>query len=150
MHLIDDVNLIFALCWTVGYFLADLTDVVNTVVGCCIDLDHIHGGSCLNGFAHGTFVAGTAVYRMFAVYCLRQDLCNRSLSGTSRSAEQVCVSDTVRLDLVGQCCHNMILSFYIVKIIGTKFTVKSSITHKTLLLFATVAAEKFPRRPDDL
>ena len=65
-------------------------------------------------------VAGTAVYRMFAVYCLRQDLCNRSLSGTSRSAEQVCVSDTVRLDLVGQCCHNMILSFYIVKIIGTK------------------------------
>ena len=39
MHLIDDVNLIFALCWTVGYFLADLTDVVNTVVGCCIDLD---------------------------------------------------------------------------------------------------------------
>ena len=149
MHLIEDINLVFTLCWTISHFLTDLTDVVNTVVGGCIDLDHIHGSSRLNGLAHGTFIAWAAIYRMFTVYCLRQDLCNRSFSGTTRSAEQVCVSDTVRLDLVGQCCHNMILSFYIVKIVGTKFTVKSSITHKTLLLFATVAAERLPRRPDD-
>ena len=32
MHLIDDVNLIFALCWTLGYFLADLTDVVLSLI----------------------------------------------------------------------------------------------------------------------
>ena len=150
MHLVDDVNLVFPLCRTVGYLLADLTDIVNTIVGCGINLDHIHSGSCLDGLAHVTFIAGTAIYRMFAVYCLRQDLRNRSLTGTSGSAEQICVSDTVGLDLVGQCCHDMILAFYVVEIIRTKFTVKSSITHKTLLLFATVAAERLPRRPYDL
>ena len=100
MDLIDDVNLIFALCWTVGYFLADLTDVVNTVVGCCIDLYYIHRSSCKNGLAGRTLVTGASIYRMFAVYSPGIDLRYTGLTCTSGSAEQIGMTNTFRCDLV--------------------------------------------------
>ena len=131
VNLVNNVNLIIALCGTVGYFLTDLTDIVHTIVGSRIDLDHIHGRSGLDRPAHLTLITGTSVYRIPAVDCLCKDLCHCCFTGSPCSAKQIGMTDTVRLDLVCQGCHNMILPFYIIKIIGPEFTVQGSIAHKS-------------------
>ena len=65
----------------------------------------------------------TSVYRMFAVDCFRKYFCNRRLTGSSCPAEQICMSDTVCIDLVLKRPDDRILSFYIFEFIRTEFTV---------------------------
>ena len=127
MHLIDDIHLISSLRRTVGYLFPDLTDIVHTVVGSRIDLNDVHGSTGCNIFAHGTFPAGTSVYRMLAIDCLCKNLRYCCLSGSSCATEQICMSDPVRLYLILQRCDNMILSFYVFKFRRTKFTIQGSI-----------------------
>ncbi|CCY34123.1 dual specificity phosphatase catalytic domain protein [Ruminococcus sp. CAG:60] len=123
MNLVDNVYLIVSFCRAIGHFLADFTDVVHTVVGCGIDLDHVHRGAGLYRLTHFTFTTGASIYRVLAVYCLRQYFCNGCLTGSSGAAEQIGVSDTVRLDLIGQRGHNVILALDIIEIIRSELPV---------------------------
>ena len=111
MHFIDDIHLISSLCRTVGYLFPDLTDIVYTVVGSRIDFNDVHGNTGCNIFTHGTFPAGTSVYRMFTVDCFCKNLRYSSLSGSSCATEQICMSNSICLYLILQCCYNMIWSF---------------------------------------
>ena len=104
MNLVDNVYLIVSFCRAIGHFLADFTDVVHTVVGCGIDLDHVHRGAGLYRLTHFTFTTGASIYRVLA-------------------AEQIGVSDTVRLDLIGQRGHNVILALDIIEIIRSELPV---------------------------
>ena len=147
MNLVYDVYFVFAFCWTVGNLFSDLSDIVYTVVGCSINFDHIHCSSCLDCFAHGTFIAGAAIYGMFTVDCFRQNLCYCCFTGTSGSAEQIGMTNTIMLDLICQGGHNMILSFDICEIIRSEFSVKSSVTHEqSPILLSQPPRKKFPRR----
>ena len=119
----DDVDFVFTFCGAVGNFLSDLSNVIYTVVGCSINLDHVHGCSRRNGFAHGTFPAGASVHRMLTVHCFRKDLCHRCLSGSAGSAEQIGMSDSIRFDLIFQRCNNMILPFHILEGVRAEFTI---------------------------
>ena len=78
----------------------NLTDIVNTVVGCRINLDHIHGSLLIDRTAHSTFIAGTAIDRMFAIHCLGKNLGNGSLTGSSCTAKQIGMPDTIHLYLI--------------------------------------------------
>ena len=115
MDLINDVDFIFPLCRGIGHFLPDLTDMVHTIVGRRIYLNDIHGTAGCNGFAGSTFPAGTAVLWLLTINRFGKDLRNRRLAGSSGAAEQIGMSDTVRQDLVLQCCYDMILPFDILK-----------------------------------
>ena len=100
MHLVDNINLILALRWRIRHFFPNLTDIVNTVVGCRINLDHIHGSLLIDRTAHSTFIAGTAIDRMFAIHCLGKNLGNGSLTGSSCTAKQIGMPDTIHLYLI--------------------------------------------------
>ena len=52
---------------------------------------------------------------MLTINRFGKDLRNRRLAGSSGAAEQIGMSDTVRQDLVLQCCYDMILPFDILK-----------------------------------
>ena len=41
----NNINLILALSRRVGYLIHDLPDIVHTVVGGCVDLNHVHAGT---------------------------------------------------------------------------------------------------------
>ena len=86
---------------TIGHLLTDLTDIVNAVIGRCIDLDHVHGGASLYRLTHVTFTTGTSIYRMLAIYCFCQYFCNGSLTGSSVPQNRY-ATNTVMLDLIGQ------------------------------------------------
>ncbi len=123
MHLIDNIYFVLAFCRAIRNLFPDLTDIIHTVIGCSIDLDHVHRSACLNGFAHLTLTQGlpftgcsqfTAFARIFATVVLPVPRC---------SAEKICMSDTVCVDLIGQRGHNVILPFDIFKIIRPELSV---------------------------
>ena len=105
------------------HLLPDIADIFHTIVGCRIDLDHVHRCTRCDRLAHCALPARTSVYRMFAVDCFRKYFCNRRLTGSSCPAEQICMSDTVCIDLVLKRPDDRILSFYIFEFIRTEFTV---------------------------
>ena len=115
MHLVDDVHFVLSLRGTIRYLFPDLTDIVHAVIGRRVDLDHIHRRSHRDRTAHRALAAWTSVHRMLAVDRLCKYFRYRCLSCSACSAEQICMPDTVRFDLILQCCDNMILSFYIFK-----------------------------------
>ena len=123
MHLVDDVDLVFSLRRRIGYLVDDLTDIVHTVVGSRIDLNNIHAGSRRNRLTNTAFPTGAVLCGVFAVHCFRKNLRHRSLTGTSRSGEQIRMADPVRPQLILQCGHDMILTFDIGKSIRTKLPV---------------------------
>ena len=123
MHLVDDVDLVFSLRRGIGYLVDDLTDIVHTVVGSRIDLNDIHAGSRRNRLTNTAFPTGAVLCGVFAVHCFRKNLRHRSLTGTSRSGEQIRMADPVRPQLILQCGHDMILTFDIRKSIRTKLPV---------------------------
>ena len=99
VHFVDDVNLFAADCRRIVDAFAQFADVVDTVVGCRIDFDHVKERTILDG------LAGTALTaRLFPVAEAVEPLgqkprCGR-LAGASRSAEQVGMARAVRCDLI--------------------------------------------------
>ena len=127
MHLVDDIDFISALCRTVCHLLTDLPDIVNTVIGGRIDLDHIHGRAGRYGPACLTFPAGASVHRVLTVHRLRKYLRHGRLACSPCPAEKICMSDPVGPDLILQCCNDMILPFYIRKFGRAELSVKRRI-----------------------
>ena len=129
MHLVDDIDFIPALCRTVRHLLTDLSDIIDTVVGGRVDLDHIHGRAGRYGPARLTFPAGASVHRMLTVHRFGKYLCHCRLAGSPCPAEQIGMSDTVGPDLILQCCNNMVLPLYISKFGRAELSVKRRIRH---------------------
>ena len=63
VHFVDDVYAEFARHGRKRGFLADVADVVHTVVGGGVDLDHIEDRAGIDPAADLTFAAGVAVFR---------------------------------------------------------------------------------------
>ena len=127
MNLVYDINLIFPCRRRIGNLFHNLSDIVHTIIGCSINLDYIHGCSCGNGLTGLTFSARTSIHRVLTVHRLGKDLGNSGLTCSSCSTEQVGMTDPVSPDLVFQGRYYMLLSLYIFKYCGTKFSVKSCI-----------------------
>ena len=100
MHLINDIHLVFSLCGTVGNLLPDLTDVVDTVVRCRVDLDDVRGNARQNRLTRRTFVARASVHGMFAVDRAGENFGDRRFSCSAGSAEQVRMTEADRADLI--------------------------------------------------
>ena len=130
MNLIYDIYFITSFCRTVGHFFTDLTNIIDAVVGCGVDLYYIHGGPCIDRLACLALVAGASVYRMFAVYRLCQDLGNGSLTCTTGAAEKIGMPNPVCLHLVLQCGYNVFLPLNVFKILGAELPIQSSIAHE--------------------
>ena len=95
MHLVDDIHKVFPLGRRILHRAVDLTDVVHTVVGRRIDLDHVHGGTVLYRPADPALVARAVVHGRFAVDCSGKNLSHGGFAGPSGSAEKISVSDPV-------------------------------------------------------
>ena len=100
MHLVYDIDFIFSFGRPVLHFFPDLADVIHTIVGCRVNLDHIHGTSSCDCTTAWAFPAGTAIHRMFAVDRLCKDLGDCCLTCSPGSTKQIGMSDAVCLDLI--------------------------------------------------
>ena len=123
VHLVYNINLISSLRRRICHFFSNFPDVIHTVVRSCVNLHYIHRRARSYGPARSARIAGITVHRMLTVDCLGKNFCNRGFPGTPCSTKKVCMSDTLRLDLIPKCLNNMLLSFYVCKGIRTKFSV---------------------------
>ena len=127
MNLIDDIDPVRAIGRRILNLFANLTNILNTIVGCCINLYHVHGTSRRDGFAGRAFIAGASIYRVLAVNRLGKDLRNGGLTGSTGSAEQIGMTNTPAGNLILQGLHDMILTLNIIKLCRTPFTIQCSI-----------------------
>ena len=77
MHLVDDVYSVFAALGSVYRRIAQISDIVNAVVGGCVDLNYIGQSAAVGIAADVTFKARIAVLHIAAVY----RLCKNSRTG---------------------------------------------------------------------
>ena len=127
VHLVDDIHTLFYRDRGEHGFLAQLTDIVNTVVRCCVYLDNIENAAVLNAEAGRTFAAGVAVFGMLAVKRLGKDFCAGGLARAPRADKQVRMGQPVGNYLVFERFGNVFLPDDLVKGLGSPFPIQSLI-----------------------
>ncbi len=127
MHLVDNINFKPSLRRRIGHLIHNLTDVVNAIVGGGVNLNHIHTDARRNRLTARTFPTRTPLHRVLAVHRPRKYFRYGSLSCSPRPAEEIRVTDTVRLDLVLQGGHYMLLPFDILKTARAELTIQCCI-----------------------
>ena len=110
MNLIDDKDRVVALLRDDTHLLNKVTDVVNRVVRCRIELVHIERASLVERATRLTLVASLATLRIETVDGLCKDSCTGGLTHATRSAEHIGVRQLSTLDGVFQGRCNMTLS----------------------------------------
>ena len=100
MHLVYDINLIFPLWGGIGNFVHNFTYIVNTIIGCRINLNHVHAGVRRNGTTDTALSAGTVLRWFLTVNGPGKDLRHSSLTCSSGSGKQVRMSDSIGPQLI--------------------------------------------------
>ena len=124
---VDDVDAVLAADRCEVRFVADLTDVVDTVVRGGVDLDDVEDGPRVDAFAGLTAVAGVPVHRVLTVDCLGEDLGAGRLAGTSRTGEQIGMGMPARPHLVHEGPGDVLLTDDVCKDLGSPLPVQSLI-----------------------
>ena len=127
MNLVNDVDAVAPIRRRVLHLLPDIADIFHTIVGCRIDLDHIHGCSRLYRPTGRALITWTAVHRLLTVDCPCKDLGNTRLTGSARPAEEVRVPDPPGVDLIFQGLYDMVLTPDLFKGRRTPFSVQCCI-----------------------
>ena len=146
MNLVNDINLIFSFRRGIGYFVHDLTDIVHTIVGSSIDLDHIHAGTGCDSATGRAVTAGASFYRMFAVDTSCKNFRNSGLTRSSCTTEQISMSYALCLYLIFQSGDDRILSLHIFKTCRPEFPVQGCIRHVYLRTWKAVSASRFSQK----
>ena len=100
MDFINNIDFVSAFCWRIFHFFANLTNIIDTIIGSCIDFNHIHRSLILNRFTHSTFATWTSIFWTQTIHRFCKDLCHRCFSGTSCSAKEIGMSNSSKLYLI--------------------------------------------------
>ena len=141
MHLVDDVDLVFSFRRRIGNFIHNFPDIIHAIIAGCINFNYIHAGPRSNSLTGGTAPTGASLSGMLTINCLSKQFGYGCFSRTSGSAKKIGMAKTVCLYLILQCGHNVVLAFYIFKIIRSEFTVKGGIRHSFLLHLLVTKAD---------
>ena len=123
VHLVDDEHAVFQLERRELRLLDQRTNVVDAVVRCRVDLDHVRAAR-RGKPARGARSARLAVLRIEAVDRARKDLRGRRFARSARAAEQVRVGELALPHLIFQNGRDMLLPDDGRKRRGTVFAVQ--------------------------
>ena len=135
MHLVNDVHPALHLRRSVDGIIPQVPHIVHTVVGGCVNLQHIHTASRINAPAGRADIAGIAILGIQAIHRLGQNFGTAGLSCTPGAGEQVGMAQPSRLKLGLERLGNARLPHHLVKGLGPVFPVQSLIHYKFLLVF---------------
>ena len=124
MHLVDDVHALFDRGRRIARLLADVADVVHTIVRGRVDLDHIEHRPVQNAAAGRALAAWVAVFRMLAVDRARQDFGAGGLACAARTGKKVGMRQAAADELAAQCVGNVLLADDVRKSQRPPFAVK--------------------------
>ena len=124
MHLVNDVDLEFALRWRIFDFLTDFADIFDAVVGSGVNFNDVDASACQNIPADVAFVAGFALRgQAGTVDCAGEYFGGGGFACAARAAEQIGMGGAARFHLVFQCPHDMLLPDDAAERLRTEFSV---------------------------
>jgi len=132
MHLINYINFIFPHLRRYPYLVNQVTNIIDTVVGSCIQFVNIKRGRIIKCFAGRTLITGFGIGgRMQAVYCFCKNTRTSCFTYTPGTAEKKSLRQLVIPDGVFKGSGNRNLSNYCTESYWTIFTRRyNKIIHK--------------------
>jgi hypothetical protein len=95
MYLIDDVDFVSSLIGFKSSLFDEVSDIFYSVVRCSIDLDTIEHISRIKSHAMSTLVTWIAILEIETIDSLRHDTSRGSFARSTRTREDIGVSDLV-------------------------------------------------------
>ena len=91
MYLVNDVHALIHDCGGICYLVTDVADIVDTCIGRGVHLYYVSGTAIVHGGTLKALSARVAIYGVITVDSLCKDLGTGRLTGTSGTAEKICV-----------------------------------------------------------
>ena len=127
VHLVDDIDPVFADSRGKVCLVPQIADIVDAVVGRRVHFGDVEYRTILDSFADRALQAGVPVYRVQAVDCLGEDFGTGGFTGSSRTGKQVSVGGFARADLILQNRGDVFLRNDIGKELRPPFAVECQI-----------------------
>ncbi len=110
MHLIDNIDLVFALVRFESCTFDEFTDIVDSGVGCRIDLDDIEHRSVIECNTIRTLVTWVTIPETQTIDPLREYTSTRRLTCSTRTMEQVRMTCAIMCEAIFEDSFDTILS----------------------------------------
>ena len=123
MHLVNDVDLVFADGGQIGNLIAQVADIVNAVIGGGVHLNDIHNCAGVNALADFALAARVGAGSVQTVDRLGKDFGTGCLAGAAGAGKQVGVANAPGGNLVLQRRDDGGLPYNVSKALGTPFAV---------------------------
>ena len=124
MDLIDDVDPLADIGRGVDGFVPQRTDLIHTIVGSGVQLQHVQKAAAFDSHAGRTLTAGVSIYRMLTVDSLGQDFGTGGFSRAAGTGKKIGMGRTSFCYLLFQRVGNMGLSDDVGKRFRPPFTVQ--------------------------
>ena len=122
VHFINDIYAILARRRHISGIFPQISDLVNTPVGCPIDFLDVYGRPIYDFHARLALITWYPGLALFAIDGLSKDSSNRGFADTSGSAEEIGMCKPVGLYGIGQCLCNVFLSNDVLEYLRTPFS----------------------------
>ena len=98
MNFIDNIDFIFSLIWFKSCLLDEIAYIINSVVRCSINLDNIKHISCIKCKTILAYMTWISILQIFAINSFSKDTSTRCLTSSTRSREDIRVSNLTLLE----------------------------------------------------
>ena len=132
MYFVDNIHLILAHRRGKNHFIADITNIVHTVVAGRIDFNNIHIFICTGSQAGFTFPAGFPFFEILAVYRSGKQFGRTGLSRTPGTGKQIGMGNPSAFQLIQKRTNDRLLPHKVFKSLRPPPAVKRNVCHKLL------------------
>ena len=123
VHLVNDVHTFFYLGRRINRIIAQIADIINAVIRCSVDFQHIHAGTIVNASAGTAAVARIAVLRMQTVDSLCKNFGAGCLTRAAGACKQICMAHFIRHELRFDRLGHRQLADHVIKGLRTVFSI---------------------------
>src|SRR6516225_6258020 len=141
VHLVNEIDFVTPFGWRIPYILPQLADVLDAVVACAIDFDHVEAIAASDLAAVIAHAAWRNRRPFNAVERLRQNSCCRSFANTARADKKIRVRETVLRHRIFQRARDVGLADQIVKCLGPILSGENLVTHLMNLIVMSSEVE---------
>ena len=148
MDLVHDIDALSDGGGGINRLIPEGANLIDAVVGCGVQFQHVQNRAVLNAHTGGAGVAGVSVIGIFAVDGPGEDLGAAGLAGASGAGEEIGMGGTAGSDLLLQGIGDMGLAHHIIKGFGPPFAVEGLIHQITRFLIKIASTRsKAAHRP---
>ncbi len=110
MYLIDNIDFVSSLSWFISGLLDEVTNIINTIITCPVDLDNIKYTAIVESSTVLTLMTWISILEIGTVDSLCQYTSACCFSCSARTRKNVGMSNSVHLERIAKYRRNHILS----------------------------------------